>query len=79
METLTSFKEANADAISNGKSIYISLAEEVGILPMEALKWLPSLLSSPWVEPNHFLADLGKDDILALIEARSHFGLPPLE
>jgi hypothetical protein len=40
---------------------------------------MPFLSSSLGVEPNHFLADLGSDDILALIEGHSHFGLPPLE
>jgi hypothetical protein len=40
---------------------------------------LPSLLTPPWTDIDHFLADLGNDNVLAIIEARRHFHLPPLE
>jgi hypothetical protein len=79
MDELRSFRETHFVAIRRGESIYIDLAEEAGIKPLEALESMPSLLSSPWTEPDYFLAALGKDDISAIIEARRHFGLPPVE
>jgi hypothetical protein len=64
---------------SHGASIYITLAGEAGINPVEAIKAMPSMLSAAWIDAEHFLAALGKNDIRALISARSHFGLPPVE
>jgi AAA+ ATPase superfamily predicted ATPase len=58
---------------------YIELAKEASIEPLDALNSMRSMLSDPWNEPEYFLAALGKDDILAIIEARRHFHLPPLE
>ncbi|MFA6221921.1 MAG: hypothetical protein WC647_06370 [Desulfomonilaceae bacterium] len=79
MDELESFVETHFVAISRGESIYIDLAEKAGIMPLDALDSMPSLLSSSWTEPEYFLAALGKDDISAIQEARSHFGLPPVE
>ena len=67
------------EAISNGKEIYTLMAKEARIDPVEALNSLISKLCRPWDEPEDFFSDLGNDDILAIIAARSHFGLPPLE
>jgi hypothetical protein len=67
------------DAISHGKTIYCLLAEGTGIDPATALISLPSRLTATWRDPAHFLAELGNDIALAIIEARSHFGLSPLE
>jgi hypothetical protein len=55
------------------------MAKEAGIDPVEALNSLISKLCRPWDEPEDFFYDLGNDDILAIIEARRHFHLPPLE
>jgi hypothetical protein len=55
------------------------MAKEARIDPVEALNSLISKLCRPWDEPEDFFSDLGNDDILAIIAARSHFGLPPLE
>jgi hypothetical protein len=70
---------AHLDAISQGESIYIALAEEAGIDPVAAIKALPTILSASWRNREEFFAGLGNNDPLALIEARSHFGLPPVE
>ena len=79
MDELKSFRETHLVAISRGESIYIKLAKEAGIEPLDALNSMRSMLSDPWNEPEYFLAALGKDDILAIIEARRHLHLPPLE
>ncbi|MGO8879597.1 MAG: hypothetical protein ACLQMS_08805 [Desulfomonilaceae bacterium] len=55
------------------------MAKEASIDPVEALNSLISKLCRPWDEPDDFSYDLGNDDILARIEARRHFHLPPLE
>ena len=47
--------------------------------PLDALNSMRSILSAPWNEPEYFLATLGKDDVLAMVEARRRFHLPPLE
>lgn len=78
MDQLKSFRETHLDAISRGESIYIEMAQKAGIEHLAALNAMSSMLSAPWNEPECFLAALGKDDIPAIIEARSHFGLPPL-
>ena len=74
-----SIKKANPQAISKGKGIYTLMAKEAGIDPVEALNSLISKLCRPWDEPEDFFHDLGNDDVLARIEARRHFHLPPLE
>jgi hypothetical protein len=74
-----SIKKANPQAISKGKEIYTLMAKEASIDPAEALNSLISKLCRPWDEPDDFFYDLGNDDILAIIEARRHFHLPPLE
>ena len=79
MGILKAFRETHLNEISRGESIYIGMAKDAGIEPLKALNSLTSKLGSPWDEPEYFLADLGKDDILAIIEARKHFHLPPLE
>jgi hypothetical protein len=79
MDELESFVETHLVAIRRGESIYIDLAKEAGIKPQDALNAMCSKLSAPWNEREYFLAALGKDDISALLEARGHFGLPPLE
>ena len=55
------------------------MAKEAGIDPVEALSSLISKLCRPWDEPEDFFCDLRNVDILATIEARRHFHLPPLE
>lgn len=67
------------DVINRGKHIYLTLAETSGVPPSIAMEKLASCVSSPWKDINHFLSDLGSDDPLAVIEARSHFNLPPIE
>jgi hypothetical protein len=79
MDEPKTFRETNFDAISRGELIYIALAEEAGINPVAAIKALSTILSASWRSREQFLTDLGNNDHLALIEARSHFGLPPLE
>ena len=79
MDGPKTFRQTNFDAISRGESIYITLAEETGNNPVAAIKALPTILSASWRNREQFLADLGNNDHLALMEARSHFGLPPLE
>lgn len=79
MENLKAFREANINRISAGEGIYIDMAVAAGVDPMTALKTMRDMLSAPWFEPEHFLADLGRDDPHAIIEALSHFGLPPRE
>jgi hypothetical protein len=79
MDELKSFRETHLVAISRGESIYIDLAKEAGIEPLDALNSMRSRLSAAWTEPEYFLAALGKDDISAIQEARSLFGLPPVE
>ena len=74
-----SLKKANFEAIENGEIIYITLAEETGNNPVAAVKALSTILSPSWRNRKQFLADLGNNNHLALMEARSHFGLPPLE
>jgi hypothetical protein len=79
MDELESFRETHLVAISRGESIYIELAKEASIEPLDALNSMRSMLSDPWNEPEYFLAALGKGDVLAMIETRSHFNLPPME
>ena len=79
MENLKAFREANINRISAGEGIYIDMAVAAGVDPMAALNTMRDMLSAPWLEPEHFLADLGRDDPHAIIEALSHFGLPPWE
>ncbi len=79
MDTLKAIIEANPETISKGKEIYTLMAKEAGIDPVEALNSLTSKLCRPWDEPDKFFYDLGNDDILAIIEARKHSHLPPLE
>ena len=74
-----SLKKANSETIKHGETIYCLLAQGSGVDAGEALETLPSLLTPPWTDIDHSLADLGNDDILAIIEARKHFHLPPLE
>jgi hypothetical protein len=79
MDEPKTFRQTHFDAISRGESIYITLAEETGNNPVVAIKALSTILSASWRNREQFLADLGNNDHLALMEARSHFGLPPLE
>jgi hypothetical protein len=79
MDEPKTFRETNFDAISRGELIYIALAEENGINPVAATKALSTILSASWRNREQFLADLGNNDHLALMEARGHLGLPPLE
>ncbi|MGO9739684.1 MAG: hypothetical protein ACLPVO_19955 [Desulfomonilaceae bacterium] len=79
IECQASLRKANTEAISKGKEIYTLMAKEASIDPVEALNSLISKLCRPWDEPDDFSYDLGNDDILARIEARRHFHLPPLE
>ena len=74
-----SLKKANPETISKGKEIYTLMAKEAGVDPAQALNLLTSKLCRPWDEPDDFFSDLGNDDILAIIEARKYFHLPPLE
>lgn len=66
-------------AIDNGRTIYAALAERTGIPSDDAFLNMPSMLGSPFSDPDEFLAALGRDDADAIIEARQHFGLPPFE
>jgi hypothetical protein len=79
MDERKTYWEAHLDAISQGESIYIALAGEAGIDPVAAMKALRTILSVSWRNREEFFADLGNNDPLTLIEARSHFGLPPVE
>jgi hypothetical protein len=70
MDELKSFRQTHLVAISRGESIsYLELAKQAGMEP----------LGAPWNEPGYFLVALGKGDVMAMIEARSHFDLPPME
>jgi hypothetical protein len=60
--------EAHLDAISQGESIYIALAEEAGIDPVAAMKALPTILSASWRNREEFFADLGNNDYNKLFE-----------
>ncbi len=77
MDELKSFRQTHLVAISRGESIYLELAKEAGMEPLDALNSMRSILSAPCNEPEYFLAALGKGDVLAMIEARNHFNLPP--
>lgn len=66
-------------AIDRGREIYTSLAERTGIPIDDAFLNLPGMLGSPFSDPDEFLAALGGDDVAAIIEARSHFDIPPFE
>ncbi len=79
METLKAFLEAKSNSIKHGKTIYGLLAKGCGIDAVAALEAMPSNLSWSWTDVDHFLAGLGNDDILAIIEARKYLHLPPLE
>ncbi len=79
MDEPKTFWETNFDVISQGELIYIALAEETGNDPVAAIKALPTILSASWRNREEFFADLGNNDHLTLIEARRHFGLPPVE
>ncbi len=79
MKTLKAFQKAHREAILRGESIYADMAGKYGIPAPDALNAISSMLSSTWIEVEHFLADLGKDDPLAIIEARSHFNLDEME
>ena len=79
MDKLKTFRKAHMNAIIKGETIYADLAKGCGIDPVAALNAMPSMLSSSWVESEHFLSDLGNNDALAIIEARSHFELPLME
>lgn len=61
-----------------GESIYIDMAERCGVVPIHALANIESMLSSDFNHTEDFLESLGANDELAIIEARSHFGLAPL-
>jgi len=79
MDELKKFRDNHLGSISRGENTYIALAEQAGVDPVESLQSLPSIVSSQWHDPEHFLAYLGNDDTEAILEARGHFGLPPLE
>ncbi len=79
MDNLKAFREANINRITAGEGIYIDMAVAAGVDPITALNAMSAMLSAQWLEPEHFLADLGREDPHAIIEALSHFGLPPLE
>lgn len=66
-------------SIEKGREIYGSLAERTGIPIDDAFLNMPGMLGSPFSDPDEFLAALGVDDVAAVIEARSHFGLPLFE
>jgi hypothetical protein len=65
--------------IDAGESYYIELAKSEGINPITALNNMVVMLDWQWSDPGEFLADLGSGKVEAIVEARSHFGLPPLE
>lgn len=79
MNELKEFKDTYIDSINRGENTYINLCEKAGIGPVECIKNLPTRLSAQWRDRKHFLASLGDEDAGAKTEARSHFGLPPLE
>lgn len=69
----------NKRDFNHGETLYIELAEQCGVLPIKALARLDSmLLESDFDCVEDFLEALGNGDPLAMIEARSHFGLAPL-
>lgn len=65
--------------IDAGESYYIELAKSEDINPITALNNMVIMLDWMWSDPGEFLADLGSGKEDAIVEARSHFGLPPLE
>jgi hypothetical protein len=79
MDKLKEFRDDYLGSIAKGESVYIALAEEAGVNPVAALSDLPTTVSSNWHDQEHFLAYLGNDDAEAILEARGHFSLPPVE
>lgn len=62
-----------------GETIYIEMAERCGVNPLKALINIESMLPPQWDHTEDFLEALGADDVDAIIEARSHFGLEVFE
>lgn len=79
MDEPRTFRDDYLGSIAKGESVYITLAEEAGVNPVGALADLPTTVSSHWHDQEHFLAYLGNEDAEAILEARGHFGLPPVE
>lgn len=52
MDDIKSFRKAYSNAIKHGETIYGLLAKGCGLDPEEALQWMPSMLTTPWVELN---------------------------
>ena len=66
----------SGESMNTGMAIYCDLAISAGIYPKDALTNLPTMLGAgSWNDTKDFLRLLGEDDVAAILEARSHFGL----
>ena len=69
----------NKEHFNLGESVYMDMAQDCGVEPLDALINIESMLDSRWDHTEDFLEALGSDSVDAIIEARAQFGLDPLE
>jgi hypothetical protein len=68
----------SAEQLEAGALLYRQIATESGFPPkVNPFANIASMLSADFEDVDDFLARLADGDLIAIIEARSHFGLPP--